>query len=129
VTVASLELCRELHDLSGWDNTDYYHAREWDKAIKYPERQVIADWTVIRKYEYAGLGTKLELVCAYDLGYLLRKLPHMDSLNDHWQMWHAVTGEWGIDWEGDEYIADTPENAATKLCIELFKQGVLKRDG
>ena len=97
--VASRELCKELYELSGWDGTDeQYHV---------------------------GMA---EYCPAYDLGYLLRKLPAKIPFSDgeitlRVEIWWA--GGWyahyGIyDWKAA--IADTPEDAACKLAIELFNR-------
>jgi hypothetical protein len=58
---------------------------------------------------------------AYDLGYLLRKLPQPYSIMAYSTgRLVAVQGEVTA-------TADTPEDAAAKLAIELFKQGILTR--
>jgi len=57
--VASLELCKELYELSGWDDIEFQWSsidgKHWEAAV-----------SVL----FAG-ATEV----AYDLGYLLRKLP------------------------------------------------------
>lgn len=103
--VASLELCKELYELSGWkpEGTGYEYAHN--------------------VYRFNG-EIKAYL---YTLGYLLRKLPKGCSVfrtvsSD--EVWIATAGMKRLD---DFYSgSDTPENAACKLTIELFKQGVLK---
>ena len=110
MNVASLELSKTLLELSGWDDTD----DSWAKAV----------------------GE----IPAYDLGYLLRKLPAPTIIR------HRVENkkynkrpEWGITFGsggGRKLIigglpnaeADTPEDAACQLAIDLFKQGVLKKE-
>lgn len=96
---ASKELCQELHKLSGWE-------------LPYPHPAHDAD----------GLAP------AYTLGYLLRKLPsnRYSNVSVTPDGFHAVT----MSDEGIEYgaNADTPENAAAKLCCELFRQNILKRE-
>ncbi|CAB4132348.1 hypothetical protein UFOVP253_8 [uncultured Caudovirales phage] len=77
---------------------------------------------------------------AYDLGYLLRKLPDYVKLfrNNYGKYYcAAVTGGFRHpdnqlgqpDTAHDWYIADTPEDAAAKLAIELFRQGILAPTG
>lgn len=113
--VASLELCKELYELSGWANTkeqyltDFYRNRDGD---------IIAP--------------------KYDLGYLLRKLrglrPRIHEVIDKVKYHNKVDY---IEYDCYAYThndvfsahADTPENAACKLAIELFKQGILKPAG
>lgn len=116
---ASLDLCKELHGLSGWDDT--YH--RWSKDI-YGHDVVI---------DILAAGTT---VPAYDLGYLLRKLPTRTVIKKehdaspelpeetpaHFRaLYDTVDGQ--HFWLG----ADTPEDAACELAIELFKHGVICR--
>lgn len=76
-------------------------------------------------------------VPAYDLGYLLRKLPAKIDTGESVEL-HEIYGwlymsmaEDGKEWHFGYGVvdlhgqADTPEDAACKLAIELFKQGVL----
>ncbi len=61
----------------------------------------------------------------YTLGYLLRKLQGYDVdiyYSNQWQ-------EWVCNAHDPKYTqrADTPEDAAVKLCIELFQQSILQR--
>lgn len=104
--VASLEHCKELYELSGWNPHDLP--------------------------DHPGSNGKLPYVPAYDLGYLLRKLPRTAitriDQNDF------KNAEWVADSfllrdrkrKPVQFRADTPEDAAANLAIELFKQGVLK---
>jgi hypothetical protein len=108
MNVASLDLCRELYGLSRWEDTDFQYHRglddEWHSA-----------------YQKRGYP-------AYDLGYLLRKLPRLDSYNDSWSL-----VRWSDEWimeHGDidgDVTASNPEDAAAKLTIGLFNKGILKR--
>lgn len=110
MTTASLELSKELYELSGWDLMDKY---------------------------YSGNGT---IIPANDLGYLLRKLPIMHPETKMFAKrqvacWGEQNG-WHAYWITDDQeieissgAADTPENAACKLAIELFKAGVLTKEG
>lgn len=92
MNVASLELCKELYELSGWKTGG-------DKPT----------WNGRKGVNSAP---------AYDLGYLLRKLPY-----------HGVISGQGTFRQAScsGYIAssDTPEDALAQLAIELHKQGVL----
>ena len=87
MNTASLELCKELFELSGWDGTAYEH--ELLNGKHYTRTLPVKEMTHFDQNTY---------IPAYDLGYLLRKLP--PSIQR----------------------ADTPEDAASKLAIELFKQ-------
>lgn len=120
MNVASLELCKELYKLSGWINT----TEVW-----------IKNGTItgaITKYELEI--NKLDgfyLHPAYGLGYLLRKLqPLGTSIRANgFGTWEVETDseEVGSDeYSQLEFTMNTPEDAACKLAIELFKQGILK---
>lgn len=130
MNIATEKLCKELYNASGrtWKNTD-----------------------IRRYYDYGMFPTHEKLnglwLPAYDLGYLLRKLP-----GNYLLAWHdfedikmedgstTVQGRayapvtWGDDldvWESfydNTNQASTPEDAACKLAIALFKHGELKAD-
>lgn len=127
MNVASFELCKELYGLSGWATED--------RLLHY----------------YAGgfvTGTAdNNNPSAYDLGHLLRKLRAIDDpvLTEHkaniyveltvLENYASATAVRGITETGPAQRiqprlpicdADTPEDAACKLAIELIKQGVLK---
>lgn len=62
MNVCSLELARELHELSGWDDDGPFGLETWNGEIP-----------------------------KYDLGYLLRKLPPttlLQKYEDTWQVWY-----------------------------------------
>jgi hypothetical protein len=106
MNVASLELCKGLLELSGWEDTYFW----WDKdEQRVPEKQM-----VVQAGKIFADDTP-----AYDLGYLLRELPDICMLWRDGKTWHC-------DCE-DSVIceADTPEDAAAKLAIELIRQGVI----
>ena len=111
---ASLELCEKLYELSGWKDT----VMEWgEHGLQFVE----------------GINnTANGFIPAYDLGYLLRKLPamHPDTKAPLVLAQFPYTKQWGCDYAfnigfDNAKIADTPEDAACKLAIELFKQGIL----
>lgn len=123
MNVASLELCKELYEMSGWEDTFM---------------MVNAHSGRVRVKESPYYGGE---VPAYDLGYLLRKLPlnipdPVDStevlalgLGTH----HRDARKWCISYvnlyDRDEYydsIELSPEDAAAKLAIQLFEEGILK---
>lgn len=124
MTTASLDLCKELYKLSGWDfesssypTDNLYHQNSGNGLV-------IPTLAILNKYPD-------KYTPAYDLGYLLRKLPQKikpglfrnpDSTNFEWS---AICYA-----RADEFMmtakADTPEDCAAKLAIELFRQGVLK---
>jgi hypothetical protein len=121
MNVASLELCKELYELSGWQ---YEMGTNGFWYTDHTPDLVVATYV-------SGDSTP-----AYDLGYLLRKLPESIGEFDNFIMikpdnWRVGYGEdsaddciwWKLIWE-----SDTPEDAVAKLAIELFKQGVLKKE-
>jgi hypothetical protein len=116
--VASLELCKELYELSGWGKTEHVYAIPKEESV-----EGMTPWLRV------GVGDSYAWRehPAYDLGYLLRKLPPGAQIA-------KVSGQWNANgpysaWvdENDYYDADTPEDATCTLAIELFKQDVLKR--
>lgn len=114
MNVASLELCEELFRLSEWGHTSYY----WNKDDQYvPGKQ----WRLQNGKIFP------EDVPAYDLGYLLRKLQHnyvqieYHSDMKRWSAYSPIEKNPGLSMP----FADTPEDAACQLAIELFRQGIL----
>jgi hypothetical protein len=115
MNIASNALCKELFELSGWKIEQGYGWRS-DGIVGYP-------------WQYP----------AYDLGYLLKKLPgtvsgkaggyyalHLqyDASMDSWKASYGGTGV------TRQYVkvAREAENCVVRLAIELFKQGILKRE-
>lgn len=127
MNVADFDNCKELHELSGWLN-DHPSQAIW---VEYADdtQMLWASPTPDHTEEV------LQTIPAYDLGYLLRKLP---TDIEEAQFVNIGTGDAQGPWVA-EYspalnvqtiyaFADTPEDAAAKLCIELFKQGILNND-
>lgn len=106
--VASLTLCEELYKLSGWEDTQRYYDKNGDT------------WTNLKS---SITESEPGFACyAYSLGFMLRKLPRTVFLTGHSVGWSA---EVGLFVSRD---TTSPENAACKLAIELFKSGVLSRE-
>jgi hypothetical protein len=107
MNVASLELFKELYELSGWNLGERAWAtwNDQDKVIDQEE----------------GWDERFNWACpAYDLGYLLRQTnigvrPHDD------QGWKAF-------FHDKNFIAPIPEDAVCRLAIQLFKQGILQKE-
>lgn len=120
MNVASLELCRELYELSEWIETFNY----WEYTDGIPEGvPYLSQPELERRY---GLWSTQELkkrFPAYDCGYLLRKLPDINLLRDvkrsEWMATAPFRSKVLNEW------ADTPEDTLCKLAIALFKEGVL----
>lgn len=108
MSVASLELSKELYGLSGWHLPD----EPWFA------------WT-----------DELDSFVApkYTLGYLLRKLPK--EFDDYFFDLSVTEDGWVVEYFTNDYTqerpisqykfeADNPEDAVVKLAIELIKQKV-----
>lgn len=129
MNVASLELCKELYKLSGWEDTSF----AWVDSEHKPTRT-----KHISKLSVTNASELTYMAPAYDLGYLLRKLPgkvkhngpkellltYVDS--DKW--WLAQYVGVNNSYTLGTQVADTPEDAACNLTIELFKQNILKKE-
>ncbi len=115
MNVASRKLSQELYKLSGWQSQ--HKTTRWEDD---------------------GYGEDFVEVPAYDLGYLLRKLPKTIERDNYPVVSRYFREGWAACYEASfEYEqterwhlveASTPEDAACNLVIELFKQGVLKQD-
>lgn len=133
--VASKELCKELYEQSGWDEVFLSHHLS-DLARIGPLSRDVRDAP-------RRTGDGVWLSPAYDLGYLLRKLPDflqrygrltiqphpnytkqtkVQAVPDFSILWYAEYGSQEL-----RCSADTPEDAAAMLAIHLFKRGVLVR--
>jgi hypothetical protein len=116
MNVASLELCKELYELSGWHETDFVWADHGKDSF------TMYNLTAKRADHYPP---------AYDLGYLLRKLPIKVSDRSGYPSWLKVAVYTDSSYQASygirryRQLADTPENATAKLAIELLKQGIL----
>lgn len=132
MNVASLERCRELYELSGWEETDSAY---WPQFIDGTKVRLV-DWN------YPASGNQ-DRIPAYSLGYLLRKLPPM--LDDGHPMNYlcikpvplSADAAWDAQYNAADpkpmthwyyrQTAETPEDAAVMLAIDLFKAGILVR--
>jgi hypothetical protein len=127
MNVASQELCEKLYSLSGkvksnWKDTEY--RRYYDDGLFVTNEKLNGLW-----------------LPAYDLGYLLRKLQDNDlTIILRWNRdmgGRIAMKEWDGKWcigtfdmpQGEYPVAATPEDAACKLAIQLFKKGILTKGG
>jgi hypothetical protein len=130
--VASLELSKQLWELSGWGEIGTHSSRNpyfyWvDRSHDDREHEL--------NYGGGSIPSDGDIYPAYDAGYLLRKLPS-------WVYDYPKKGD-GLRFIAEHkragYIdddnlyaidstADTPENALAKLSIELFKQKILTKE-
>lgn len=141
MNVASLELCKELYELSGWAQTYFIWMDLQDQEPFVSDGKTggirKADGTPGTYQDAFDGGT--DWLPAYDLGYLMRKLQTeleagkddytpkdeflLDCLYDIW----TCRTTWN-KYKNYSAEADTPEDCAAKLAIELFKQGILKHE-
>jgi hypothetical protein len=108
--VASLGHSRELYDLSGFSAG--YMEWYYDKYVR----------RVAPKYDLGYLLRNLpEVVATDELSYFTADLYLKPHIAETWNAGYRV----GASFPKYSTVADTPEDAAAKLCIELFKQGIL----
>lgn len=131
MNVAPLDLCRELYELSGWGADCEHHWLHRDLYNRMPRQSDLKDGQ--SEEDYAP---------AYDLGYLIRKLPgHIVLTSTTWDGIHTEKPKGQeLDYQASacyqsnvkgllvQEVANTPEDALCKLAIQLFKQGVLTRN-
>lgn len=121
MNVADLSLCKELYEVSGW--TKPQDEPHWHLDSSPHLCNVGAD----------DYDEPERYVPAYDLGYLLRKLPAYHGQNMLTLKWIQQSLKWlagyedrdGFVEEGIHAYAFDPEDAACKLCISLIKSGIL----
>lgn len=146
MNVALLELCQELHDLSGWVDTGKAYGK-WTPEDKKP---------FMAEYNYGEFGhDAFRVAPAYDLGYLLRKLPRVlrgSNSRERDGVFSLYAARKSSNWvasyidtdctivrrrkaeaDSNNYrnfywvqdSAQTPEEAVCKLALRLFKEGIL----
>lgn len=124
MNVSSKDLCQELYELSGWDDCDRHYYRV-------PSGPDVLSDSIGKFYPEEGYDYP-----AYDLGYLLRKLPYGLIIYKGKKGYSVGSGNTAHLGEiathhllrFSRFCADIPEDAACKLAIELFKAGILKRE-
>lgn len=125
MNVASLELCKELYELSGWESDPSYY-----REIGKEEWKFSPFW--FNTLSLKKKSPPFEKVPAYSLGYLLRKLPTNSATAKMSSSYMAMCDPKFGDLLGKNFAmqheAATPEDATCKLAIELLKQGILKRE-
>jgi hypothetical protein len=128
VDVASVDLCRELWELSGWGTEA--------TAFHWYKQHGEADYTLVSSDE-AEFYQSDSYFPAYTLGFMLRKLqlPYVTvlvgTLGRRSKLYSAsyIPDQLGEYDPATMYRkADTPENALCQLAIQLFRQNILKRD-
>lgn len=139
---ASLPLCKELFEVSAWEDCIfnwYSQAEQWNLASLPDYPDVVITEGELTSYPYLDK----KLFPAYDLGYLLRKLQNTPLIKlgqRSGRRWSAsaqmgrIEGDKDSNGSGEtirkifiDKLADTPENACALLAIELFKEGILTK--
>lgn len=127
IAVASLELCQTLYELSGWRDTTFSYRNYLYTSDK--GKPCLDRWEV-RRY----MAPSETAVPAYDLGFLLRKLPPKrvklrNYGNGKWKCQYVLHHSSNVR-QVEDFIfeAGTPEDCAAKLAIELLKQNILKKE-
>jgi hypothetical protein len=126
--IASLELSKQLFEVSGWGKPTFDGSGETAFVYYSNADEINDDFANYRPMVIEKDGN----VPAYDLGFLLRKLPKgvttkyangtyykqvkLEHIKTRWCAYYSSRLS---------SIADTPEDCAVKLAIELFKQGIL----
>ena|SRR3990167_2142342 len=124
MNTTSKDISKRLYELSGWgDRCEVYFSwqTKYDKVITTKEQGAEDSDGFLRPWA----------VPAYNLGFLLRKIPANTSIYDWVQIGkHEKDYEvsWWIETDFiDSFSADTPEDAVAKLCIQLFESSILKK--
>lgn len=120
MNVANLENCKKLYELSGWDDTSHVKRR-------YATDDGMVAYRLDPRFRVAWV--EKDYVPAYDLGYLLRKLPVQVDYEDNrgvlLMSYVIPDSKWRAALGNISRYADTPEDAACLLAIKLFEEGVL----
>lgn len=129
MNVARLELCKKLDELTDyrWRNETQYRWLCLPKLIHKGSspQQDFSSWQV-KHISYRG-QYRIDWYAAYDLGYLLRKLPDGTQLNKT-SVTYSASGIYSIDTKpvSFHFGADIPEDAICELCIKLISEGIIK---
>ena len=125
----SLEVSKRLKELSDWDCSSPGGSWRWCKISTNPSH-----WELLRLDDARAYNPEFEKawfngIDAYDLGYLLRKLPakyfNLIKVVDSPEYLCYIYKNGAIV---EEFGADNPEDAAGLLAIELFERGVLAKE-
>lgn len=127
MNVASLELCKELYELSGWELPIQFCETCYGQGVLYDTNPANPDGEPLPAQCRECEGGTYK---GYDLGYLLRKLPrYIDKTRLTIQPTNEKQWCASYDYETGlstrDCFADSPEDALALLAIELFNQGIL----
>lgn len=116
MNVASLELCKQLYELSGWENAqfDWIEIPTWNHKFPKPPDQVV--------YNHICDTEHQKFICpAYDLGYLRETILYALSSGPYKE------GEYEVLVARLASALVIGEDRTAKLAIELHKQGILPK--
>lgn len=127
---ASLELSKQLFEVSGWFDVDNYSIIPITGDGKRKKRVNIRADELCESHNHKPIPL-------YDLGFLIRKLPPVVTLKSRaGKRWSAQCFRGKITDDGNriekvdmDFIADTPEDALCRLALALFEAGILTREG
>lgn len=112
MNVASLELCKELYELSGWYDTSFVWSRNSlaNRPLTFKPDAVFDDPP------------------AYDLGFLIRKMPRRVKLRTYSNGYAVQWQKNGAVYRNQErmFEAESPEDCLCMLAIFLLKEGIIK---
>ena len=124
---ASLTNCKRLYELSKWGELEHGQWIYCDNELMLVHEDNDEGGLVGEGYSYREEDIiKKGFIPAYDLGYLLRKLPRYSCIEIDDVISATHTNK---DHRDFTEVADTPEDACALLAIELFEQGILEKDG
>lgn len=127
MNTASLELCKELYELSGWESEGWL----WTNG-PYPAEESFVSNADRPKYMHGDT-----FIPAYDVGYLCEKLLEAgsfsvryvspeDPLSIDLKEWYGKFIAFTPDMKQKDYLVDgLPANALCLLAAELWNQGIL----
>lgn len=121
MNVANYELSRELLQLLGWGKIGTYSSR--NPGFYWVHKEGCNELN----YGNGNIPSDGDLYPAYDLGFLMRKLPRPNLYKEETPSKDWVCGSYVLSRLRREW-ADTPEDAAAKLAIALAKAGVLIKE-
>lgn len=129
VDIASVELCKELFEVSGWDGTFFNYSRSSHYKDAEPDHPFVVGYR-------GSIETRevKERYPAYDMGYLMRKFPVLEEgayvvlpeFNGYKIKWSGWETEEGFYINGNTVYFDCPEDAMVSMAIELIKQGKIE---
>lgn len=131
MTTASLELSKQLYELSKWDSSLAGGGYRWCEIS--PGQFECLRLSDAEAYQPSFKDAWFAGIPAPDLGFLIRKLPkYLDYNNGRIYLSVGVwwAGGWQIHYGTYDLrsaISDIPEDALVLLAIKLFEAGILKR--